>query len=664
MKENRIAKHKMTMHIRALNDKEINQIAAGEVIERPASILKEVVENAIDAGASSIEITSDGAGQQLLEVSDNGFGIDKDEIVLALSRHATSKLASFQLDDIQTLGFRGEGLASIAAIANVTLSSRVAHEDMGYQLSLTPSQNPHSATLTPVSMAIGTKIRIENVFENIPARRKFLKSDRAENSAMIDMLRRLALAYPHIQFDACFDGRNLRFPAVLPGDPGIIDRLSRILGKEFGQSVIMHEVEREGVHLKAFLAPATLNRGNAALQFFFVNGRPLRDKLLISALRAGYMDVLPKDRYAMAALYITIDPHQVDVNVHPTKAEVRFQNGGHIRGLIISAIREALSYGAGENKAASTSLSRQASQWGGLSSFSSQQGGQSNNVQGAAKGRYQSSLPSSQQYHMRTTPASWLKQNKGEAGASLYEKAHLSAQAPLGNEIPSSYGFRDPQAFAEDKDASLDEADRQAQQNYDDEYGEFPLGIARTQFHKNYILSQTEDGIIIIDQHAAHERIVYEKLKSQYAHEGISAQPLLIPVIVTLLEDEVALLMQYQETLAKTGLEIENFGPDAIAVNASPALLGNGDIIKMVKKLAEDAESWTPEESLDKIITYALATMACHGSVRSGRLLKSEEMNSLLRQMENTPNASQCNHGRPTFVELSLADIERLFERR
>jgi len=616
-------------NIRHLTDQEINQIAAGEVIERPASVLKELVENAIDAGASHIDIEIKGAGRSLIDITDDGHGIAKDQLVSALSRHATSKLSKYDLIDIATLGFRGEGLASITAVADINIASLAKDsQDGAWCLQVKAGQALQKLSPEPDHQPQGTRIQVKNLFENVPARRKFLKTDRTENTACVDIIRRVALAFPHISFTAQIDDKKIDYPKVLDGEPGRLDRLARIMGAEFGRSVLTIHAEREDVKLSAYVSPPTVHRGNGALQFFFVNGRPLRDKMLVSAIRAAYMDVLTKDRHALVALYLTMPNEDVDVNVHPTKAEVRFSKPQLIRGLIISSLRAAFAKGADGISPISVSAV-EANLKNSSTSYPSA-------FQSAYTGQ---SIPSRSSYTQRYN----------------YSGVSESSQAPLMDLAPQARAY-----MPTTEPITVEQSEHK--QDVEAEY--FPLGAAKAQLLENYIIAQTQEGVVIVDQHAAHERIVYEKLKAQYSEAGISAQKILIPVIVTLLEEECDQLISYQESLAKAGLDIERFGPDAIAVNATPALLGTPDVDKLIRKLVETSGDWQPDEALEKIITYALATMACHGSVRSGRRLGVNDMNALLRDMEVTPNASQCNHGRPTYVKLSLSDIEKLFERR
>jgi DNA mismatch repair protein MutL len=606
------------MPIRQLPPQTVNRIAAGEVVERPASAVKELVENAIDAGASEIEIVAVGGGLSLIRVSDDGHGMDRGDLVLAVERHATSKLADDDLLDIRTLGFRGEALPSIGSIAHLTLASCPAGQHDGHEIVV---DRGVKSGLRPAAIASGTRVEVRELFSATPARLKFMKTERAENLAISEIVKRLAMAHPEIGFSLTTGERTgLRLPRTDRSAAGRLERLGRIMGREFMADALELAGERDGVHLEGFVGLPTLHRPDTGLQFLFVNGRPVRDKLLMSALRVGYGDLVPKGRHPLAALFLSLDPREVDVNVHPAKTEVRFRDPGRVRSLILGGLREVLER-AGHRATAT----------GGFETLAAL----ARNVDAEAPVR-------------APTPTSY-----GGGGSSRY----VSAPAGLAGfaeavQAPFSFG-RTPAA-----DSSPAVAPPPP------DLVERPLGAARAQIHETYIVAQTRDGIVIVDQHAAHERIVYERLKAQLAEGEVAAQGLLIPEIVELGEEADALLAERDE-LARLGLVVEAFGFGAVAVRAVPALLGATDVAGLVKDLAakiaaEEGGGHLLAERLESVA----ATMACHGSVRAGRRLAADEMNALLRLMEATPHSGQCNHGRPTYVELKLADVERLFGRR
>ncbi len=599
------------MAIKELPETLINQIAAGEVIERPASAAKELIENAIDAGATRVEIATGGGGKSLLRVIDNGSGMDVTDLGLAVRRHCTSKLDS-GLDNIRTLGFRGEALPSIGSVAKLTITSRQQNRD-GAEISVTGGK------LTPVRPAganPGTRVEVRDLFFATPARLKFLKSERAENSAITEVVRRMAIAFPKVHFVLSGTDRNtLDFPAT--GEDHLA-RIAQVLGRDFRDNAIEIGAERDDVELTGYAGIPTFNRGNAAHQYAFVNGRPVQDKQIMSALRAAYAETVPSGRYPVAVLFITIDPALVDVNVHPAKSDVRFRDPGHVRGLLIGAIREAL---AREGSRASTS---------------------------AASAMMNAFRPG---FSPRPTTANWGPQS------SPYRPY---AQQPGFSEPvdQAQKGFSDFAApSARFDNVSMDEAPAPPSPTG------MNLGAVRAQLHENYIVAQTGDGLVIVDQHAAHERLVFEAMRKAIDEKRIPAQALLIPEIVDLPEEDCDRLMEHAEELAQFGLTYERFGPGAIAVRETPAMLGEIDADGLVHQLADEIAEWDTASALTKRLEYLAATMACHGSVRSGRRLKPEEMDALLRQMEATPGSGQCNHGRPTFIELKLSDIERLFGR-
>ena len=599
------------MPIRRLPQTLVNRIAAGEVIERPAAAVKELVENAIDAGAGRIEVTLRDAGRSYIGVADDGRGMDRGALLLAVERHATSKLPDDDLVHIATLGFRGEALPSIGAVGRLTLSSRAEGAAEAWALTV-----DGGAVGEPVPAAhnAGTKVELRDLFYATPARLKFLKSPRAETAAAVDAVERLAMACPRVSFSLADETRTLVRLNAAQGEllDGRLSRLGAILGRDFAENAVAVEAERQGIRLTGHAALPTLNRATAQAQYFFVNGRPVRDRLLLGALRGAYADFLSRDRHAMVALFLDLPAEEVDVNVHPAKAEVRFRDAGLVRGLVVSAIRHAL---AGAGHRASTSVGSAT-----LGAFRPHAG-----PDVAYRGGGGSRMP---------------------AGV-----AELAAQyqAPIG--APSARA--EPAAAVAVATAPAEPA-----------AGRFPLGAARAQLHENYIVAQTEDGIVIVDQHAAHERLVYERMKAALAEGGVRTQGLLMPEVVELSGTAAAHLAERAEELAGLGLVLEAFGQDAVVVREVPAMLGRTDVAGLVRDLADDLTALDQTTALSDRLEAVCSTLACHGSVRSGRRLTVEEMNALLRQMEATPYSGQCNHGRPTYVELTLADIERLFGRR
>ncbi len=590
------------MKLRRLPEDIVNRIAAGEVIERPASAAKELIENAIDAGASRIDIAIGGGGRELISVSDDGKGMTPDELTLCIERHATSKLDDNDLFNISSLGFRGEALPSIGSVSRLMITSRTAQaKDGAWMIAVTGGaiSAPQPAAGRP-----GTTAEVRDLFFATPARLKFLKSETAEQGAITDMVKRLAMAHPQISFSLTHNGRRTLDLASEQGD--FLDartaRLRAIMGREFGENSIAVDAVRDGIQLTGRAGLPTYNRGTAQMQYLFVNGRPVRDKLLHGAVRGAYQDFLARDRHPALVLFLTIDPHQVDVNVHPAKAEVRFRDSGIIRGLIVSGLRHALADG-GHRSSTTTSL--------------------------AALGAMRpGSLPLS-------------RPGQGQIDAAM------QFQAPDQN-----FGFSEPSARFEMPDFTA--------QNMTD----YPLGVARGQLHSTYIIAQTDSGIVIVDQHAAHERLVLERMKQHLQTGHAPGQMLLLPEVVEMDEDAVAALAERADELATLGLVLEPFGPGAVVVRETPALLGECDIAGLLRDLADDISEWGATHSLKERLEDVCASMACHGSVRAGRQLTAIEMNALLREMETTPHSGQCNHGRPTYVELKLADIEKLFGRR
>ncbi|MEZ5776757.1 MAG: DNA mismatch repair endonuclease MutL [Paracoccaceae bacterium] len=594
--------------IRQLDEAAVNRIAAGEVVERPASAVKELVENALDAGARRIEVRFADGGKTLIRVSDDGSGMTPDDLPLALARHATSKIDGSDLLNIRSFGFRGEALPSLGAVARLKITSRAA----GAEAAEIAVSGGRIEPVRPAALAGGTVVELRDLFYATPARLKFLRTDRAEAQAVKDVVQRLAMAAPYVGFtllDASGggEGRLILRADAEQGElvEALSARLGRILGRDFAENALPIDAEREGIRLTGFAALPTYSRGAAVEQFLFVNGRPVRDKLLIGALRAAYMDVLSRDRHPAAVLNLICDPERVDVNVHPAKAEVRFREPGIARGLIVSALRHALAEAG--HRASST-------------------------VAGATLGA------------MRAEPVGpRIYQMDRPSQTALH--AARTAQAPL------SQGFAEASARFEPE--LVDEAST----------GNHPLGAARAQVHENYIIAQTATGLVIVDQHAAHERLVYERLKRQRAESTVAAQPLLIPEIVDLPEGDAQLLLGHAAALSVLGLVIEPFGGTAIAVRETPALLGEVNATALVQDIVDELRDLGDSQRLQSRIDAVLSRMSCHGSIRSGRRMRADEMNALLREMEATPLSGQCNHGRPTYVELKLADIERLFGR-
>jgi DNA mismatch repair protein MutL len=590
------------MRIRYLPETLISQIAAGEVIERPAAAVKELVENAIDAGASHITIDTRHGGKSLISVSDNGSGMNREELFAALDRHTTSKLPGEDLLNIAHLGFRGEALASIAAVARVKISTRTKGSE-GWQIEAAGGKK---GEVSPSSHPAGTQVEVKDLFFATPARLKFLKTERAEFLAIKDTIQRLAMAFPRVGFTLSHDGKEVfNLPALLH----LQERLAAILGRDFGDNSLPVNAERDGTKLSGFAGLPTYSRGSMQYQYLFVNGRPVKDRLLQGCVRAAYADVLPNGRYPVLALFLDLSPEEVDVNVHPAKAEVRFRDNAMIRGLIITALKHALHEGG---FASSSSIAT-------------------------------SALAAMRPANMRGTSF------RGNTPVpSYYARSNLAEAMPI--------------PFTPQMDVGVSaRAEMQTQVQGENH----PLGAARAQVHENYIVAQTQDGLVIVDQHAAHERLVYERFKAQMSERGIEKQGLLSPEIIDLGEDLSANLLAHAEQLSKLGLEIEAFGAGAIAVQAVPAILGHrADIQGLIRDMADEISDHERTQGLEERINAILSTMACHGSVRSGRRMNAEEMNALLRQMEATPMSGQCNHGRPTYIELKLSDIEKLFGRK
>jgi DNA mismatch repair protein MutL len=596
--------------IRRLDEGTINRIAAGEVVERPASAVKELVENALDAHATRIDVTTAKGGAEFVLVEDDGIGMSAEELRLAVERHATSKLplsddGADDLTNIATLGFRGEALPSIGAVARVTITSRAKGRD-GFSIRVEGGEveGPEPA---PFGAPSGTRVEIRDLFFATPARLKFLKSSRSEDLATIDVLKRLAMARPDVAFTLTLDGRRvLDLESERDLFAGRLARLGRIMGRDFSDNAVPVDTGREGVRVTGFAGLPTYHRATSQMQYLIVNGRPVRDRLLIGAVRGAYADFLARDRHPALALFLDCDPQFVDVNVHPAKTEVRFRDSGLVRGLIVSSLKSAL---AGASHRASTT------------------------VAGAALA---SMRPHGFGY---AATRAWSQPYAAEAAADYHTPLFAGAAGELVSARVEAPAPSAPTDFP-------------------------PLGVARAQLHETYIVAQTADGIVIVDQHAAHERLVYERLKSALASGPVASQPLLIPEIVSLDPSDVDRIASRAGELAELGLVVEAFGPDAVMLRDVPAVLGKLDAKALLQDLADDIAETGKALSLKERLEEVSATLACHTSVRAGRRLSAEEMNALLRDMEATPHSGQCNHGRPTYVELKLSDIERLFGRR
>ncbi|WP_304218025.1 DNA mismatch repair endonuclease MutL [Phenylobacterium aquaticum] len=629
------------MPIRRLPPETVNRIAAGEVVERPASAVKELVENALDAGAASVEVQADGGGLTRILVADDGQGLTAEELPLAIERHATSKLGpdvhgDYDLLQISTLGFRGEALPSIGSVARLSISARAKGQAEAHAIlveggavgQVTPSgfPGPH-----------GARVEVRDLFYATPARLKFMKSERTESLAIAEELKRQAMAHEAVSFTLDIDGRRtLRLPAERKGPEGRLARLAAIMGRDFQDNALAVDYEREGVKLSGFAGLPTFNRGNSAHQYLFVNGRPVRDRLLQGALRGAYADFLARDRHPLVALYLELDPSQVDVNVHPAKAEVRFRDPSLVRGLIVGGLRHTL---AGAGHRAATTVATDA-----LNGFrpESRPGGY---VPGYIPPPSAQGFSAWRMGGWNPTPGSG-----GGMAAALAQALPGLTEVSARSDYPDA-AYSPGMAEGPTAHVTFDPVD-------------FPLGAARAQVHETYIVAQTRDGVVIVDQHAAHERLVYERMKVEMAQGGVSRQALLLPEVVELDPAEAERVAAKADELAALGLMVEPFGPGAILVRETPALLGETDVAGLIRDIADDLAENGQALALKERLEEVCSTMACHGSVRAGRRLTAPEMNALLRQMEATPHSGQCNHGRPTYVELKLADIERLFGRR
>ena len=597
--------------IRLLPPTLVNRIAAGEVIERPASVLKELVENALDAGATRIEVLMEAGGLRRLQVTDDGSGMDRATLLLAVQRHATSKLPDDDLLDIRWMGFRGEALPSIGSISRLTLTSRARGTAEGWELTV---EGGEVGTPKPAAAREGTRIEVADLFYATPARLKFMKSERAETQAALDMLKRLAMAHPSVAFEVVADGKLALRLSPEPGDllEGRLPRLAAVMGKDFRENAMPIEAARDGLRLSGYAGLPTYHRGTSTLQYLFVNNRPVRDRLLLGALRAAYMDVLARDRHPVVALFLDLPPQWVDVNVHPAKAEVRFRDVNAVRGLLISALRHAI-----------------------------QQHSQRSTSSGAEQALRNMGSPAAILPFSGPRPAV----PTGSAHAAL--RALFEPMAPAAYATPATspvMNLPEPSAPADTR--------------------AFPLGEAKAQLHATYIVAETAEGLVIVDQHAAHERLTLERMKAQMEAGTVARQALLIPEVVELEAGAAEALLARAEALEALGLVLDAFGEGAVVVREVPALLGPVDAKALVRDLADDLAEFGEALALQEKLGHLCATMACHASVRAGRTLSREEMNALLRQMEETPLSGQCNHGRPTYVSLSLAEIEKLFGRK
>lgn len=616
-----------SMPIRRLPPETVNRIAAGEVVERPASAVKELVENALDAGTTRIEVQIEGGGLTRILVADDGHGIAPDQLELAIERHATSKLEPDDAGDvdllrISTLGFRGEALPSIGSVARLTLTSRPMAGGDAHALRV------EGGRVTPPGPAAfpgphGTRVEVRDLFYATPARLKFMKSERAEAMAIAEELRRQAMAHEAVTFALDVEGRSvLRLPAEHPGDEGRLRRLAAILGRDFEANALLVDHTRDEVRLSGYAGLPTYSRGNGQHQYLFVNGRPVKDRLLQGALRGAYADFLARDRHPAAVLFLEVDPLKVDVNVHPAKSEVRFRDAALVRGLIVGGLRHSL---AAAGHRASTTVADQA-----LTGFTPHTG-------------------------IGPAPASAAPSATGWSGWDAWAApATQTAQIIPGLHDRSARVEPEPLAARHSPLATPGEADPM----------DLPLGVARGQLHGTYIVAQTRDGLVLVDQHAAHERLVYERMKAQMAEGGVTRQALLVPEVVELDPAEAERVTDRAGELAELGLVVEPFGAGAVLVREVPALLGRVDAAGLVRDIADDLSEHGAALALKERLGEVCGTMACHGSVRAGRVLSAPEMNALLRQMEATPHSGQCNHGRPTYVELKLADLEKLFGRR
>ncbi len=621
------------MSLRLLPDHLVNQIAAGEVIERPSAAVKELVENAIDAGATQIDIRTQNGGQSFISVSDNGCGMSKDELPLAIQRHATSKLDDENLLNIKTMGFRGEALPSIGSVAKMKISSRSQESDNGWQITIDAGK---AAQPQPSAQSQGTLIEVSDLFYATPARLKFLKSSRAEAIAITDIVQRLAMANPSIGFSLHNEVKTLfQYPPISSSDlqQARLLRLKAILGREFAQNALPLDTQKNNIRLSGWVSLPTFNRRTADKQFLFINNRSVRDRLLHGAIRGGYQGWIADGRHPLCALYIDMSYDGVDVNVHPSKTEVRFRDASTVRALMVGGIRQAINE---SNFQTSTKLSSDI-----VSKLRIE--GEAYQEQNKTASLFQQALE---------------KEKDFKSHSSFYQNL---PRPPSTNQKTLNELLNHPTRLSQDFTQSVE-----AYEFYekDEDATQFPLGLARAQFHENYIIAQTENSIVIVDQHAAHERLTHQKIEAALLEGAVACQSLLLPEVINLSSQEAHVILERCSELEELGLVIESFGEDTILVRATPALLGTCDIQGLIKDLASELISYDTTTALKSKLSDICATLACHSSIRSGRRLKVEEMNYLLREMENTKGSAQCSHGRPTWIELKLTDIERLFGRR
>ncbi|MEG3143899.1 DNA mismatch repair endonuclease MutL [Sphingomonas sp. RT2P30] len=623
------------MSIRRLPEHLVNRIAAGEVVERPASALKELVENAVDAGALRIDIRLAGGGVDLIEVADDGCGMAPPEMALALERHATSKLPDEAIENVVTLGFRGEALPSIASVARLTLESRVRGAEGWSRI----VDNGVLVAEGPAAIPPGTRVRVEQLFGRVPARRKFLRSPRAEYAASLDVVKRLAMARPDIAFSLEHDGRRT---LSVPAGETLPDRVAALTDRGLVDNGIAVDLEREGLRLGGVAGLPTFNRGIADHQFLFVNGRPVKDRLLIGAVRGAYAELLARDRHAVVALFLDVPTDMVDVNVHPAKTEVRFREPSLVRGMIVSGLRRALDeagHRSAQRPAADAMTQWQTEPLEAAPSPSPHLWG----VPGAFGADHAPGMISGMPRAFQTSNAPGT--GRGEGQSDLLTSYVRESR-------PTYFAAPPPQARAEPAYAPIPNTTQH------------PLGVARGQVARTYIVAEAEDGLVIVDQHAAHERLVLERMRKAMAQGGVAAQALLLPEVVELDEPACDRLETRAAELTEFGLELERFGPHAMLVRSVPAMLGQSDVRGLIADLADELAAYDEALSLRERLDHVAATMACHGSVRAGRVLSVAEMNALLREMEVTPHSGQCNHGRPTWIKLAHGDIEKLFGRR
>ncbi len=595
--------------VKKLPESLINQIAAGEVVEKPASVVKELVENSIDAGATNIQVIVNDGGKSFIKIVDNGSGIQKQDLALALQRHATSKLNHHNLMKISTMGFRGEALPSIGSVSRLKIKSRYAQED-AWEISV---EGGKIDEIRPSNCEKGTILEVRDLFYAVPARLKFLKTVRAEKDAILDVLQRIALANPALSFSYEHDGKSIFNYQANESDDQTLYRMSEVMGQEFADNALEVNFEYEGYKVSGFAALPTLHRAYNRFQYFFVNGRSVKDKVLFAASKIAYQDFIPHGRHPLLALSIAVPEEEVDVNVHPAKTEVRFRNAAGVRDAVRKGLKEMLH-----------GISHRATS--------------SNSAEMSKLFQYNMSAPkTSLNFSERQFSQQYQALNEQNAAFDIEPSASLISQ-PVHSHEPS------------EKDQNVESSN-------------YPLGAAKAQLHKNYIFAQNESGIVIVDQHAAHERLVYEDLKKKYANNAVERQILLVPELIELPEADLDLIIQHQEALEFYGLKIEKFGVDTLLIREVPVLIQKGNFKALIKDLVDELQNSGTTTTLKDKMDFVCATMACHGSVRSGRILNQDEMNQLLRDMENTPFSGQCNHGRPTYIELSLQQVEKLFGR-